>query len=64
MDPFKSSGLSDIAKEWMDNKRIDRDRDEDSRRGQDPDTPAIIHFMKEELKKKKVKQQRNVLPYN
>ena len=57
VDPFESSGLSDIAKEWMDDKRIDRDRDEDSRRRQDPDMPAIIHFMKEELKKKKVKQQ-------
>ena len=49
VDLFKSSGQSNFAKEWMDDKRIDRDRDEDSKRRQDLD-------MKEEKKKKKVKQ--------
>ena len=63
-DHFETSGLSVITKEWMDYKRLDRnrDRDEDIKRTQYLD-PALIdnifmkhELMKEELKKKKVKQ--------
>ena len=44
---FKSSGQSDLAKDWLDSKRIDRDRDDDSKRRKDLDTM--------EEKKKRVK---------
>ena len=44
---FKSSGHRDLAKDWMDSKRIDRNRDDDIKRWKDMD--------KMEKKKKRLK---------
>ena len=53
-DHFETSGPSVIAKEWMDYKRLDRnrDRDEDIKRTQHLDPWLKEELMKEELQRR------------